>query len=386
MRPAELDSADIVMNSRPERFYFNREFDFENLNRDDDAVDRVGQVARYAYKVFDTNRQLLFEKNGHEVVLRESEIRRVQLKALFFEDDREIAQLVFQRFNRANRAKEHTISLSMREVRILLNFLRIIQEHEFSGPEGDRLDPHTVRAVASSPEARAQVYSENREQIFSMIEHDPKGRDVIAWKARRDQYKVFEQMLSDRDRYAEPDWQEFFEKARWIFGLGLSSQVLLSWEKKLEATLRGFSVTGPGRRPDALLQSAGAVRALSLVAIKTPQAPLLGAKYRGNAWQPGTDVSGGVVQCHKTIDDAIEEVGFQLQGFDDEGHPTGAIVQLCRPKCYLVVGHLDQFINDKGALSTVKYRSFENYRRTTTDPEIVTYDELLGRARHIVGA
>jgi hypothetical protein len=49
----------------------------------------------------------------------------------------------------------------------------------------------------------------------------------------------------------------------------------------------------------------------------------------------------------------------------------------------LIVGDLSEFQTDVG-INENKFRSFELYRRNTARPEILTFDELLERARFIV--
>jgi hypothetical protein len=48
-----------------------------------------------------------------------------------------------------------------------------------------------------------------------------------------------------------------------------------------------------------------------------------------------------------------------------------------------VIGSLDEFYADHG-VNVSKFRSFELYRRNTSRPEVITFDELLERARFIV--
>jgi hypothetical protein len=49
----------------------------------------------------------------------------------------------------------------------------------------------------------------------------------------------------------------------------------------------------------------------------------------------------------------------------------------------LVIGNLAQFRGEHG-INEGKFRSFELYRRNTWRPEILTFDELLERAKFIV--
>ena len=65
------------------------------------------------------------------------------------------------------------------------------------------------------------------------------------------------------------------------------------------------------------------------------------------------------------------------------GDPTGEVLFNIEPRSCLVVGSLEQFQSDHG-INVPKFRSFELYRRHTGRPEIITFDELLQRARFIV--
>jgi hypothetical protein len=54
------------------------------------------------------------------------------------------------------------------------------------------------------------------------------------------------------------------------------------------------------------------------------------------------------------------------------------------PRSCLIVGHLSEFEGEFGGVNEAKFRSFELYRRHMTRPEILTFDELLERAKFIV--
>jgi hypothetical protein len=68
---------------------------------------------------------------------------------------------------------------------------------------------------------------------------------------------------------------------------------------------------------------------------------------------------------------------------DDAGDPTGEVLFNIEPRSCLVIGSLEQFHTVHGT-NVPKFRSFELYRRNTWRPEIITFDELLQRARFIV--
>jgi hypothetical protein len=105
-------------------------------------------------------------------------------------------------------------------------------------------------------------------------------------------------------------------------------------------------------------------------------------QYRPDVWQPSDELSGGVAQMQVTIDKLLAKRS-PLRWRDDEGNEIGEPGYIVRPRSYLIIGNLDQFMV-AGRLNEPRYRCFENFRRSISDPEVVTYDELLERARHLV--
>jgi hypothetical protein len=96
-------------------------------------------------------------------------------------------------------------------------------------------------------------------------------------------------------------------------------------------------------------------------------------------------LTGGVAQVHSTVQATVEDLRGRFLPKDDQGDPTGEELFNFAPRSFLVIGSLSQFRTDKG-VNESKFRSFELYRRHVWRPEIVTFDELLERARFIVGS
>jgi hypothetical protein len=80
---------------------------------------------------------------------------------------------------------------------------------------------------------------------------------------------------------------------------------------------------------------------------------------------------------------AVKELGERFVATGRDGEPTGEVLYGIKPRLFLVVGSLSQFHAEHG-INEHKYRSFELYRRSITDPEIVTFDGLYHRAQFIV--
>ncbi|WP_375503653.1 Shedu immune nuclease family protein, partial [uncultured Jatrophihabitans sp.] len=209
----------------------------------------------------------------------------------------------------------------------------------------------------------------------------------------------FHELLEDDDAFAqavaeipgskkEGVWQNFFEANPWILGLSLNGQLLTSWDdEKLEKIVAGRTVAGVGKRADALLATSGRIRSMVFAEFKTHQTPLLSTEYRDGCWAPSTHVSGGVSQAQGTIHRASTAIGERLALLDKDGaERLGEFGYLLRPKSYLVVGRLDEFVGASGGHHVDKVRSFELYRRQLVDPEIATFDELLARADWLVAS
>ena len=73
----------------------------------------------------------------------------------------------------------------------------------------------------------------------------------------------------------------------------------------------------------------------------------------------------------------------QVDRLDDHGFSTGEIALMCRPRSILVVGALAQFVQGSDT-SVPMFESFERFRRSLRDPEIVTFDEVYDRARLVL--
>lgn len=72
-------------------------------------------------------------------------------------------------------------------------------------------------------------------------------------------------------------------------------------------------------------------------------------------------------------------IGKRFADTDEQGAETGEATWLVRPRSFLILGHLSQLRGAEG-VQQAKYQSFELYRRNLYEPEIITFDELLGRA------
>ena len=386
----------FAMRRVPGRFYVSKRF--PQGGGESELLDP--QLCRFAYKVVDEHGEIVFEnENGWEILLRETATRQ-QLKALFFEDSRSVQYLSFQRFNASGRRlKGESFVLSGPEVAGLAAYLGLIRAQSLDLAEhrdGIRLLPDGIDALIADDSTRFEVFHRYKNAFADLFEADVESPEIVAFARRRQQLQDFEALLNDEDAFArrrrelkaegkrsgpEDTWQDFFETNHWIFGTGLAPQFLSAWDQdRLEQAVVGASVFGHGKRPDALMRTMGALSALAFVEIKTHLTPLVHPKeYRPGTWRPSEDLAGGVAQCQTTVDEVVRRAERELEAVDDDGFRTGERTLICRPRSLLVVGSLDQFLRDDEP-NVAMFESFERFRRSLRDPEIITFDELYARA------
>jgi hypothetical protein len=184
----------------------------------------------------------------------------------------------------------------------------------------------------------------------------------------------FERRLKAAE-WAEDDWQEFFEVNTWIFGYGLSYRFLSTLQA--QPNYGGKDVRGSGgQRGDFLTASEAENRFTVLVEIKTPETTLVADRtYRNRVHLLGGHLIGGVSQLQancRTWDRRAEDAENR-EALEDVG---GAYT--IEPKGILLIGHTEQLD------SLGKRTTFELFRRSLHNPEVITFDELLARARHLL--
>lgn len=299
--------------------------------------------------------------------------------------------------------------------KVMADIVKRVSEDERAAQDFIRNYPQLVAALRQDKldeNALLQLLEIGRTQASSMIDAvlrlgDGKAailqrladtgvteEDIANLTHRKEQLEVFRRLLYDADyfesRLRELDsdkdqrervWQEFFEHNRWVFGYGLKFQWLSGMDDKpLELRLiGGDELEGAGVRMDAVLRSRGEIASLCFVEIKHHRSPLLKkTPYRGEAWLPSDELSGGVAQVQRGV--------FKALGREDKQWERLGVNAPVQPKSILVIGSLSEFAGSKGRIDEDKYRSFELFRANVHSPEIITFDELYERCRCIVEA
>lgn len=355
-----------------------------------------GQRLRIANKYIDGAGGYEFATVKDEIVLRTTPSGRFQIKATFVDDDRSFQGVTIQKFTGNGRGREY-FALRPAEVSALLKFLSNIKRIHFPNEGKINITDADLEKLLLDPIQIRRLATDNQELLAAFARTEITSEDIVALGYRRKQLLKFKRLLSDSEYFEavlrehpkgpEDVWQKFFEANPWIFGCGLS---LIYFgpldERKLEQTVRGFDLAGPGKRVDALLRSNAVLSTTCFVEIKRHDTELVAeSNYRAGVWQPSKELSGAVAQIQGTVSAALEQWQPRETIVDREGNPTGETIFTTEPRSFVICGSLSEFQAEHG-INERKFRSFELYRRNLIRPEIITFDELYERARFIVEA
>ena len=312
------------------------------------------------------------------------------------------ATLVYQHRRRADAAwEEDNFNLATlragQEVRMELHSAETLKAFEelarlyAATGSGIRYGSYSV-TVTDPDQAVAVVSREVAEQIEELLDAEGPGvfetvarlrPDLATWAALVEQHRqraadlveFQEHLTQDPPSWNERNWQAFFQRTSWIFGHGLDYTFLVDEEAEADYGGRDLAAGG-GERGDFLARTVGQFRFAVLVELKLPSTALLSGSrpYRNGAWRIGSEVAGGVAQlqanCERIRLAADERANVR---YLDERDTTVA-----DPQAILVVGNTGQLQDD------AQRASFHRFRRNLWNPTVLTYDELLERARFLV--
>jgi len=296
-----------------------------------------------------------------------------------------------------------TAKLDLEAARRLCSFLNsisLVRDHNrsSSGPfieVAADVSPAMREALSRDPDFVKAVWTVDPSVLLEFVQNDLDTVDIKSLAYRKAQLSAMSRLLDDEDYFNEQEravggrgpeavWQHFFDQNQWIFGYGLSYIVGEGVDSsRLEQVVAGHSIGGVGKRVDALLRTRGILRSLCFVEIKHHRTSLLSPdQYRSGAWQPSLELTGAVAQVQRSVQRAVETLGFRASIRNKDGWDVASYFNYA-PRAIVVCGSLEQFINGARENEPM-FSSFELYRRNTLSPEILTFDELRERASSIV--
>jgi hypothetical protein len=358
---------------------------------------------RFVKKVFEKQTGLEFVEVDGEIILKEVRFGSYQVSAIVYSHkDTNLMEFTLQRFikadgNNVRPIKEASFSFTQDEFTALLKFLSDLKFLDFSDKDRfvvdgkslpnnkillnlTRPDPNKVlvdKNLADLINQLSKLKDNERELILETLKNNILTKaDLDILSGRKDGLEEFKEHLKDLSKLDEPQWQDFFRRNSWIFGYGLDYRFLSILQK--EASVSSIDVDGKNEvKSDFLLADNNFT---VLVELKRPDTPLFEKdKNRSESWRLSKDITYAVSQI--LTQKAEWELKSEKQQFNDAGEPiTQTTID---PKTILIIGDCAQF---KGTTKDdlIKKKTFELYRRNLRSIEIVTYDELLERAKFIV--
>lgn len=289
MSEVDFQEFEHAQNRVPYRLYISKSFSYPGKKA----------VIRYGWKRFEAGPLKELVKDGDEFVLHETGTGIQQVKAKFVEDGRGITHLHIQRWStKTGNPMGDQVVLYGDQISKLLEFLQNIRRLEIPGPAKFNVNEAHLRLVHMPDDEARKLLRDRPDLVAEFARSQITSEDVVALAYRREQLKVFSDMLDTAEDISESSWQDFFEKNQWIFGYGLSYIFTTGLDgQSLQQTIRGSSLIAPGKIPDGIMKTRAAVSALCLVEIKKSSTQLLKSnEYRSGTWVPSAELSGAVAQ------------------------------------------------------------------------------------------
>jgi len=176
---------------------------------------------------------------------------------------------------------------------------------------------------------------------------------------------ILNKWKENKDKNVEEFWQKLFQDNSWILSQIFSCPFILIGKKFY---CGGKEDDDKGGVKGDLLYQNDLTGNLAFVEIKTPKIDIIGTEYRGNEegkanviYSMSSHISGGVNQI-------LNQRKIYLSTHGDNNGKF-----LHNAKCVLVIGKISDFKNDD------EKKSFELFRSSIKEVEIITFDELFER-------
>lgn len=190
--------------------------------------------------------------------------------------------------------------------------------------------------------------------------------------------KEFEQSINMEK--SEDYWQTFFSNNEWIFGYGLKYHFLTQLTE--QPHYGGTNFTGKGaQKGDYLMSTQAEIKFTVLVELKKSKTNIIAhdkkgekIRYRNGAYLLSSELLGGISQMQ------INCRTWQRRSSDPENSDSllSQNIYTVNPKGILVIGNTKELKNRE------EIETFETFRNNISNPAIITFDELLERAKFIV--
>lgn len=221
--------------------------------------------------------------------------------------------------------------------------------------------------------------SDDRERFLSGLHSELSTDEMNALLGRKQGLVEFEKHFLEK-RLNETEWQDFFERQQWVFGYGLDYRIMRPFDREMTV---GNAGTDNKEKPTVdFLQNFTDYSVL--VEIKLPSTQIFRSKKGGRSgtWEFSREFVGAVSQV-------LEQKAEWLASsrIEDKYSKNGQKKLQTRTrnaKAILIVGSSKEFSDGESIRDCeIKKDTFELFRQENRTIDIITYDELLERARFI---
>lgn len=356
-----------------------------------------GEPSRFVHKVFHDEAEpgLTGEEEEQTVVLPDDPTRnRKQIRVHLVKERGLVRQISIQEAHPdpSRESLKDILVLNRERSSRLVELCKSLDLVPIEGQTTSRIDDEMLSLILNDQSALQRIYDHDPKTIRALVEANTTSAEIQELKHRRDVVETMQRWLDDPDAFAEvadqkggPEkaWQGLLEDNPWVLGIGLGGRLYTSWDdKKLEQTVSGANLATSGKRADAFLASNGILRSVALAEIKHPDTPLLRkSDYRSGVYAISHDFAGAISQTQETVRAAIDSFSGWVDEKDTEGGITGGGAYLVEPRSFLIIGSTGELLSTNGNRIDDKFRSFESFRSNLKSPEVLTFDELVERAR-----
>jgi len=322
------------------------------------------------------------------------EKRKSQVTALVSQDDKAVRRITLQSFQSRKGDwyqgyAEHSFTFQTDEFQRLLSFLSRIEFIDLSNEDGfDIQDISTgpgrkviIDATDREFVERIRAMEANeREAFLAALKGSLTTQEVNILLGRRQGVELFERQIKS-EVWSERDWQDFFDREQWVFGYGLDYRVMRPFDR--EMTVSGGGADNRDRPiVDFLLSFTDYT---VLVEIKRPNTPIFSSGR--NTGRAGTRAFSAAFTSavSQILEQKAEWLAFASSGEHFTRDGSQRLEARTRDaKTILVIGSSAEFDAAGDARSAQVLRdTFELFRRDIRSIDILTFDELLERARFI---
>lgn len=321
------------------------------------------------------------------------EKRKTQITAYVSQDDKQIKRVTLQSFK--NRTgdwiqgiEKDEFTFRSDEFERLVAFLKQIEFIDLSNDQNFQIEDISTQAgkkaiIDASDSAIIRQFKSmdvaEREPIIRALQGALTSEEINVLLGRRRGLEEFEDHLGLGD-WAELEWQDFFDRQQWVFGYGLDYRIMRQFDREMAV---GSGGTDNQNKPfvDFLMNFTDFT---VLVEIKRPDTPIFRSRRGGRAgtWEFSQEFLSAISQV---IEQKARWLSFAQVGDHFNKAGTRKIEARTRnAKTVLVIGSRREFsgAGDERA-AQIMHDTFELFRRENRTIEIVTFDELLERARFI---